>query len=67
MFIDVGEIENNLWACKKLPGQIKDENLDTKEKIEEDEHDVSNMHISIIHVAEKQEESSIPNKKHAND
>jgi hypothetical protein len=24
MFIDVEEIENNLWACGKLPSQIKE-------------------------------------------
>jgi len=27
MFIDAEGIENNLWVCGKLPGQIKDENL----------------------------------------
>jgi hypothetical protein len=31
MFIDVEEIENNLWACGKLPGQTKDEDLNAKE------------------------------------
>jgi hypothetical protein len=36
MFIDVEEIENNLWACGMLPDQIK-EDLNAEEKKEEDE------------------------------
>ena len=36
MFIDVEEIENNLWACGMLPNQIE-EDLNAKKQKEEDE------------------------------
>jgi hypothetical protein len=65
MFIDAEEIENNLWACGKLPGQMKDEDMDTKEQREEDEQDKSDMHILIVH--DKHENPSISNPQHFND
>jgi hypothetical protein len=65
MFIDAEEIENNLWACGKLPGQMKDEDMDTKEQREEDEQDKSEMHILIVH--DKHENPSISNPQHFND
>jgi hypothetical protein len=45
MFIDVEEIENNLWACGMLPDQIE-EDLNAEEQKEEDEHEELDLHIS---------------------
>jgi hypothetical protein len=68
MFTDVEEIENNLWACGKLLGQIKDENLDTEEQREEDEQNKSDMYTSLIHIVEKQKESlNILNQQYDNE
>jgi len=30
MYIDAEEIENNIWACGKLPNQIKDQDSNTE-------------------------------------
>jgi hypothetical protein len=32
IFIDVEEIENNLWACGKLPSKKQNEDMDIEER-----------------------------------
>jgi hypothetical protein len=67
MYIDAEEIENNLWACGKLPGQMKNEDMDTEEQREEEEQDKSDIYSSLLHIADQQEKSFIPNQQHFND